>query len=85
MAIVITHPVKGVYLGHCIGCGFWSAPLAATSRHAVTFPDEASARKHIKSWKRDNDPDAFGFAHVETDKGYVRLESLQINSGLARQ
>lgn len=68
MAILITRPDFGIYVGHALGFGFWSLLDTAGQDCAVTFPDEAAARDHISSW--DNPPDTSDFTfHVVDDAG----------------
>jgi hypothetical protein len=79
MAVIITHPELGIYLGHCLGFGFWSKLDAAGQRVAVAFRDEEVARQHIKQWENLHNPDDYGFAEVtaDVDGGYVSVASLR--------
>jgi len=70
MAVVITHPEMGVYVGHGLGMGFWTRLDSVGQDAVVCFPSEAAARAHVASWYADssappqNDPDAYGYAPV---------------------
>ena len=50
MAVVIVHPEWGIYLGTCLGLGFWSKMDPAGQDAAVTFPSEEDANRHMDSW-----------------------------------
>jgi hypothetical protein len=65
MRIVLTHPDMGVYLGNCLGLGFWTLLDTAGQQEAVTFPDIDTARAHIRSWEANADPAAYDFVPVD--------------------
>lgn len=48
---VITHPDMGIYLGNCMGLGFWSKLDAAGQDRAVTFASIDAAAQHVRSWE----------------------------------
>jgi len=64
MEIVITHPEMGIYLGNCLGLGFWTLIDPVGQPAATTFPDADAARTHISSWDENNDPNAYDFIEV---------------------
>lgn len=66
MRTVITHPEMGVYVGHCLGLGFWTLLDSAGQPSATTFDNELDAREHIASWDENNDPNDYGFVLVES-------------------
>lgn len=47
--VVLVHDEMGVYLGHCMGLGFWTMLDDVGQDTAVCFDDEAAAREYIKS------------------------------------
>lgn len=49
-SVVITHPEWGVYLGNCLGMGFWSELDPVGQPAAVVFDNETDARNHVSSW-----------------------------------
>lgn len=66
MAYVINHPRDGVYLGSCMGLGFWSKldPVGQTA--AVTFADTAEAEVFMAGWDCGR-PDGIEFVPVVAD------------------
>jgi hypothetical protein len=46
-AFVVSHPEMGIYLGSCLGLGWWSALDPVGQDAAATFPDEAAAANYI--------------------------------------
>lgn len=47
--IMVSRP-WGVYLGSCLGLGFWSKLEAAGQMHACTFESESQARDIMSRW-----------------------------------
>lgn len=47
---VINSTVAGVYLGNCMGLGFWSQWDAVGQDSATVFESESAAIEHIESW-----------------------------------
>ncbi len=47
---VLYHPEFGVYLGSCLGFGFWSKCDPVGQPCAVLFDSESEADKFIRSW-----------------------------------
>lgn len=52
---VIVHPVEGIYLGCCLGLGFWTNLDPAGQPAATTFTSVEEAQQHINSWKSNPD------------------------------
>lgn len=48
--LVIVHPENGIYLGSCMGLGFWSKLDPVGQDAAVVFPTQEDARSHVESW-----------------------------------
>lgn len=69
MAVLITRPDFGIYVGHALGFGLWSLLDTAGQDQAVTFPDRKAALDHIHRW--DNPPDTSDFTFHEVDDGGV--------------
>lgn len=79
---VITHPSLGVYLGNCLGLGFWTLLDPVGQGEAVAFPNEAAARAHVASWDENNDPHAYAYvAAARPGAGYATIADL-IAAGL---
>lgn len=47
MAKLIFHPEDGIFLGSCLGLGFWSRLDPVGQDCAVTFETEGQAREHL--------------------------------------
>lgn len=78
MAVFISRPDFGLYVGHALGFGFWSLLDTAGQDCAVTFPDKQAAIDHINSW--DNPPDTSDFSFHEVNDhsaGFVARSKLQ--------
>lgn len=84
MAVVITSPEWGIYLGNFMGLGFWSMLDTAGQDCAVTFQNEEAARAHVARWEANGDPDAYGYAEVvpSSSDGYATVADLK-EAGLA--
>lgn len=77
MKFVIVHPEMGVYLGNCMGLGFFSMLDCAGQDHAVTFPTVAAARLHVIPWESNNDPDAYRYVPVDTAGEWASIEDIE--------
>ena len=73
LAYVIYSEELGVYLGSCLGLGFWSKLDPAGQDYAVTFPSVEACKQWIDSWDSKLEspwkavevtPDSSGFASV---------------------
>lgn len=65
---VIVHDEMGVYLGSCMGLGFWTLLDPAGQPSACTFESEAQARAHVATWDEQNDPDAYRYVPAGGDR-----------------
>ena len=54
---VITHPEMGIYLGSCMGLGFWSKLDPVGQPGAVTFVSPEEAQEYMKGWDDGAPPD----------------------------
>jgi len=79
MSCVITHPEHGIYLGSCMGLGFWSMLDAVGQESACTFPDRDEALAHIQSWENNNDPAQYATVDVLTcgAEGFATIADLR--------
>lgn len=79
MPHVITHPENGIYLGNCMGLGFWSKLDSAGQTCAVTFPTAQDAIAHIRSWDNNNDPASCAIVGVTPsgEDGYATIKDLR--------
>lgn len=84
-AVVIQHDEFGVYLGNCLGLGFWSKLDPAGQPSAVTFTDEAEAKAHMESWEGGIPKGVITYPVVEADQQNGRYASLDacVRAGLA--
>lgn len=83
MGIVITHPEMGIYLGNCLGLGFWTLLDTAGQSRAVIFESGHQAREHVVSWVSHNDPEQYGFHEVKcANEFFATVEELKL-AGLA--
>lgn len=65
---IINSKQWGVYLGSCMGLGFWSKLDAAGQISACTFESPEEAQKHINTWEsKENLPGDFEYLEVEID------------------
>jgi hypothetical protein len=49
---VLVHKEAGVYLGSCMGLGFWSQWDAVGQDHAVAFASQKEAEDYAASWDK---------------------------------
>ncbi len=61
---VITHPSDGVYLGNCMGLGFWSKLDPAGQNSAPLFSCPQEAIEHIQSWDGGRSPADYAIVPV---------------------
>jgi hypothetical protein len=81
--VVIVHPEWGIYLGSCLGLGFFSAMDCAGQDSAAVFPSEKDARFFIAEWSDNNQPDMFTYPTVQAvDTYWATIEELDA-AGLA--
>jgi hypothetical protein len=75
--IVLTHPELGIYLGSCMGLGFWTLLDSADQPSAVTFANEDEARAHVAAWDENNNPATYGYVAVATDDRWASVATLK--------
>lgn len=68
MRYIITHPVRGTYIGSDMGVGIWSATDTSGKTQAITFEDRDQAVDFVRSWSVSGNPDLYGFVPVEADE-----------------
>ncbi len=77
MAVVIFTQGNGVYLGSCMGLGFWSKLDPVGQDAAVTFPDVSAAEDHMASWECGR-PSDVSFVEVIADAdGFASIAACQ--------
>jgi hypothetical protein len=64
--IVIICPEKGIYLGNCMGMGFFTLLDPVGQPVAVVFETQGQAAQHILGWDSANRPDDYRFVPVDT-------------------
>lgn len=75
MSVVIVHPEFGIYLGSCMGLGFWSKLDSAGQDAAVTFPSQDDAMAYMGTWD-GGVPQGCQFVPVVPDLGeYASISS----------
>ena len=62
--VVIHDPEMGIYLGSCLGLGFWSLLDSAGQFEAAGFADLEEAKSYVRTWENGNDPEKYWFSHV---------------------
>ncbi|MEW5423977.1 hypothetical protein [Amorphus sp. 3PC139-8] len=77
MPVVIIHEEMGVYLGNCLGLGFWTLMDCAGQSAAVTFPSEAAARDHVASWEPRRDPDECAYVELRGAGDYADRAAIE--------
>lgn len=81
MSYVITHPENGIYLGCCLGMGFWSKIDPVGQPSAVTFPSVNEAEEHMASWDNGK-PDGVTLHSVAPDNGNYASIAACVAAGL---
>ena len=81
MAIVITSPEMGIYLGNCMGMGFWSKLDAVDQPSAVTFVSKEDAIDFMKTWD-SGIPEGVDFKEVVSDDGQFASIAACVAAGL---
>ena len=72
MGVVIFHPEDGVFLGECLGLGFWSNLDSAGQPGAVAFDNEKKAEEFMASWTGGR-PDGVSLVEVSSKDGFASL------------
>lgn len=77
MKVVIVHPEMGIYLGNCLGLGFFSMLDCAGQITAALIESEAEAREHVSTWSTKNDPDTYRYVEVTAVRQWATIEELE--------
>lgn len=73
--VLITHPEMGVFLGACLGMGFWSKLDSAGQPSAVTFDNQDQAKDFLFTCVGD-EYQGIVFVPVVPDQGdYASVEA----------
>lgn len=80
-AFVITHPEWGIYLGMCMGLGFWSKMDPVGQSAACTFESIEQAREFMATWD-NGEPAGVSFAPVVPDDGTFATIAACVAAGL---
>lgn len=67
--VLITHPENGVFLGACLGMGFWSKLDSIDQPSAVTFESQAQAEDFLSTCVGDSF-EGVQFVPVVPDMGH---------------
>lgn len=71
----------GIYLGGCMGLGFWSKLEGAGQTSACVFTDPAQAHAHVATWD-SAPPDDYQVLPVETKDDYYATMDECVAAGL---
>lgn len=72
---VIYNEEEGIYLGECMGLGFWSKMDPCGQEAACLFESEEEMRKYIESWNESEfKHNEFKFVPVEAKGDYATIE-----------
>lgn len=78
--IIINSDECGVYLGNCLGMGFWSKLDPVGQMEACVFENIEDAQNHIDSWDENSITD-IQFLEVESNCGYYATIKQCIDAG----
>jgi len=81
MSVVIHTQKEGIYLGSCMGLGFWSKLDSCGQLGVVTFHNEFAAKEYVKSW--DNIPEGIEFTEVYPDDVQYASIAACVHTGLS--
>lgn len=81
MAFLIVHHENGVYLGMCLGLGFWSKLDPVGQPAACAFETQAQAEDHMARWV-GGPPEGVRFHPVEPDDGPYATVAAWVAAGL---
>lgn len=70
--VILHHREMGIYLGSCMGLGFWTKLDPAGQDAAWTFENIQHAREAIASW--DTPVENPMFTHIEVDGEFATIE-----------
>jgi hypothetical protein len=78
MRYVIVTPEWGIYLGCCLGLGFWSKLDPVGQPAAVTFPTQQAAEAHMDAWECARPP-GYRLHPIPGDSEYATIaECVQV-------
>jgi hypothetical protein len=81
VAFLIVHPEYGIYLGRCLGLGFWSKLDPVGQPSACTFESQGQAEAHMARWV-EGPPEGVRFHPVEPDDGPYATVAAWVAAGL---
>lgn len=81
MSIVILSELNGVYLGSCMGLGFWSKLDPVGQPSAVTFSDKTEAEAYMRTWP-GGIPNGITYVNVFADDGQHATIASCVKAGL---
>lgn len=81
MRYLIVDTVMGIYLGSCMGFGFWSKLDPAGQDAAVSFESIADAEAFMATWESGR-RGGVRFAPVEPDDGIYATVAACVRAGL---
>lgn len=71
--VIMSHKQMGVYLGCCLGLGFWSKLDPAGQDAAWTFESIEQAKAGVATWDNPIPEDELMFTHVEVDGEFATM------------
>jgi hypothetical protein len=74
--VVIVHHTQGIYVGSCMGLGFWSNLDTANQWTVVTLPSEQAARDYVASWHEWNNPDSYTYPRIDCSGTWATIDEL---------
>lgn len=80
--VIISHKEMGIYLGSCMGMGFWSKLDSAGQDKAVTFDNIAQAKEVIQSWNEPHNTKDYYFTRIQIADLYYATISEVLAAGL---
>lgn len=75
--VVLIHKEHGIYLGSCMGMGFFTLLDCAGQPAAVTFNSFKDAKVHVETWQPPIPIDDFRFETVETADRWITPRELR--------
>ena len=74
--IIVIHDEMGIYIGSCIGLGFWTLLDSVGQHSVVTFSTVEEARNMIANWEEHNNPDEYKYGKVVCKNIYASRREL---------
>lgn len=81
MAVVIVSPEDGIYIGSCLGMGFWTKIDPVGQPSVVTFGSIPEAEGHMATWECGR-PENISFHEVIPDAGVYASIQACVHAGL---